>query len=165
MESANATISATVQEHEHHEEGNLEFLENSGPFSINIQKIMECIKTAIKNFPELKADFKEIIALFKANKYLEALIKLKSLQGPALEVLKTCKEVIKTSVSHTLESFGFPDIDKIINCIRVTCEKYPEVKSQFEEIFALAKKGKIFEVLIKLGSLTGTAKDIYNQCK
>jgi len=57
----------------------------------DINKIMQCIMTAINDIPELKIAFQTVIDLVKSKKYIEALIALKNLSGPALDIFNQCK--------------------------------------------------------------------------
>jgi len=56
-----------------------------------ISKIMNCMMAIALQAPDTYKDVIEIIELFKKKKFLEVLLKLKDLSGPAKDLYKQCK--------------------------------------------------------------------------
>jgi len=57
----------------------------------DISKIMNCMMAIALQAPDTYKDVIEIIELFKKKKFLEVLLKLKDLSGPAKDLYKQCK--------------------------------------------------------------------------
>ena len=135
----------------------------------DLSKIIQCIQAAIQEVPEIAKDFEQIISLVKAKKWLEALMAVKNLSGPALNIFNTCKNISKNEVRNLSEehkkSLKFPDISKIIECVQAAINTVPEVAADFEEIFNLVKAKKYFEALMAVSKLSGPAMTIFNTCK
>jgi hypothetical protein len=128
---------------------------------------MKCIETAVNDFPEVKKDFEDIIADVQSANYMDLIVKIQALVGPAKDIYNACAGLLnhqKRKFKGMLNNLKFPNNADIMKCIETAVNDFPEIKKDFEAIVADIQSGNYMDLIFKIEALAGPAKDIYTAC-
>jgi hypothetical protein len=135
----------------------------------DIGKIIACLQAAASEFPDAKSKIEKLISDFKAKNVIAVIMDIASLSGNAKNIFSRCKESFKMEKREEevrLQGLrGIPDIGKMIQCLMAAAEQFPDAKAKIVQLIADFKAKNIIAVIKDIASLSGNAKNIFNQCK
>ena len=125
---------------------------------------IQCLMYARYEFPAAKSTIIKLIKDVQAQNWLTVIQDLQSLNAEAKELYNKC-ETQKFGRNLTAQYIGFPNWDKIIQCLIAASDELPAAKSAITQLVNDVKAKKWIDVLKDVAALGGDAKTLYNRCK
>jgi len=151
----------------------LKFLETTPNLKFpDIPGIIKCIEAAVAEESSIASTFQSIINDLNNGNFIQALMELKNLTGPAKAIWDACKSLTVKAVQGQEEkpmlmskrpNLRF-DFDKIVKCIEGAIAQVPEVAKDFEVIINFIKEKQWFQALLAAKDLAGPALAIFKGC-